>query len=191
LKPPYPPVWAGSVGHAALVKHGDAAVGRRHHLPGRAGGELAAAARGQRRERGQRECASTSFRRRRRSAPRRCGSGSRTADPADDDVAQVAIQLQRPHRRAAAGRQADQLAVRARDVDQIGAGVVGQAARRRADRWLVTVGCAWRGSKVTTAPAWRSATWTVPAASSITRPGSSPCFNVTVAVTAFAVRSTT
>ena len=41
------------------------------------------------------------------------------------------------------------------------------------------------------APPWRSATWTRPAASSITRPGSSPACNITVAATVRADKSTT
>ena len=52
----------------------------------------------------------------------------------DDDVAQIAIEAQRARCGAAGGRQADQLAVGAGDMHQVAGRVVGEAARRRADR---------------------------------------------------------
>ena len=52
----------------------------------------------------------------------------------DHHVAQIAVQHHAPDRVAATRGEADQLAVGAGDVDEIGAGVVGGAPRRRADR---------------------------------------------------------
>ena len=59
---------------------------------------------------------------------------TRSREPSNDDVAEVAIELQRADRRPAARGQAHQLAVGAGDVDQVGRAVVREAARRRADR---------------------------------------------------------
>ena len=81
---------------------------------------------------------------------------TRSREPSNDDVAEVAIELQRADRRPAARGQAHQLAVGAGDMDQVGRA---SYARPRGDaqtRRRVTTG--WRGSNVTTAPPRRSAT---------------------------------
>ena len=59
---------------------------------------------------------------------------TRRRGPVDDDVAQIARQRDGADGGAAGRRQADQLAVRAGDVHEVGRRVVGDAARRRADR---------------------------------------------------------
>ena len=122
------------VDHAALVQHRDAAVGGGHHAPGRARAEHLPAARPRRRERRQRH----------RARHRPAGldgqqlgaaeAGHPQARPIDRDVAEIALQLQRANRGAAGRRDTDQLAVGARDVHQIARRVVGEAARRCADR---------------------------------------------------------
>ena len=57
---------------------------------------------------------------------------TRSREPVEDDVAQIAIELQRAHGGPAARGQADQLAVGAGDVDQVGRPRTrGRAATRR------------------------------------------------------------
>ena len=85
------------------------------------------------------------------------GAHDEVAVAADDDVAQIALEGDAAHKGAAALRRTIQAAVRARDVEEVGVGLVGEPARRGAadaaahgrarpsrDRWTATPPAAQR-----------------------------------------------